>query len=87
MKVYRLYTENKNRDWIEGLADRHLTSYTLYVASGRFEGKSEPSIIIEVISDSDAMPVVMKALAARIKYLNEQQEVWITSHDIDVSII
>lgn len=86
MKLYRIYTEDKNRDKIEKAANHMLGDYTLIQGMGYWKGSKENTIIIEQISRSDwAAP--MTFLAKAIKELNHQEAVLLTWQEIDSRLI
>lgn len=87
MKVYRIYTEDVNREEIKALADETLPAYTLFNGEGRWRGVSENSIMLEYIdfgelflSEKDTESVI-KGLARSIKTANKQQAVLVTIED------
>ena len=51
--IYRIYTEEKNKRDIVGLASQHFESFTLQPMLGYYQGKSEKSIIIEFLGASE----------------------------------
>jgi len=50
MKLYRIYTENKNLKGIKLILNRAFESYTLLEGVGVWKGTEEKSLIIEVLS-------------------------------------
>lgn len=81
--IFRLYTEYKNIPGITKLADSYFESYTIYRADGRWQGTSEKSLVIEIIAqDGELSRMTCRVfdLARRIKKLNKQQAVWVTSN-------
>jgi len=84
--VHRLYTENKDAAKIEEIADSLLSGYTIYHTKGRFEGTSEYSLILEVIGSlHDGRPLL--EAAQLVKQVNNQQEVWVTTQEIELTVI
>ena len=82
--IYRIYTENKNKDALLKAIDRYgyPPGYTLFEGEGRYQlndkSYSEPSLVFEYIGNSEkADDFRVRNLAAFIKRYNNQQEVWI----------
>lgn len=74
--LYRICTEDKNRRQLTDLIDQHFDGYTLYTVEGRWKGKPEDALIVEIAGDlADRGPVHI--LAHEIKGLNEQESVLI----------
>jgi len=74
--LYRILTEDKNRETITGIVSAAFDGFTLIPATGYWKGKPESSLIIEIDSfgDSDAGPKVLR-LAEDIRQANNQQAV------------
>jgi hypothetical protein len=92
MKLYRIYTEDKNRADIEELAGNFLPSCTIYQAIGLWQGSKEHSLIIEYIDTLEmARPEMAKenvhSLAVIIKKHNKQQAVLVTEQEITGQLI
>lgn len=73
---HRIMTEDINRENILAIADKHFDCYTWTAHNGRYKGKHEASLTIEVIGGSyaDALRV-----AEEIKVANHQDSVLIFS--------
>ncbi len=89
--IYRVYTEDKNREAILNLADKHLQGWTAYLTLGGWQGNREPSIVIERYVSSGSSGCAegqeVLAFAHKVKDLNEQQEVWIFKHEGEERIV
>jgi len=72
--LYRLFTEDVNRGDIEELTANEFPGFTVYKATGYWQGEAEQSLIIEIVADTDQLERV-KALAETIKVNNHQQAV------------
>jgi hypothetical protein len=79
MTRYRLYTERF--DNIAAIARQRFEGFTLINAVGYWQGASEDSVIVEVVTD-DASRI--KALAEDIRRTNHQQAVMVTSEPVTV---
>lgn len=85
MKLYRLYTENKNLEGIKKILNRAFESYTLLEGVGVWKGVEEKSLIIEI--SSRISQNYFDLVAEDIKELNEQNAVLVTAHEIDSKLI
>lgn len=81
MKLYRIYTENKNLKGIKALLNHDIESYTLLQGVGIWCKKEEKCLIIEIISEIDEKYFEM--IASGIKELNNQQAVLLTVSGIE----
>jgi hypothetical protein len=70
--MHRIYTEDTNRTGIMRTLDEVLDAYTLIPSVGRYKGKNESSLIVEIIGQSDELVAI---LAERIRALNAQDSV------------
>ncbi len=85
MILYRILTENKNKDKIVDLATCYFESFTMLKAQGYWQGQPENSLIIEIV-----LPKISLApytLASRIKNLNYQQCVMVQAINIESQLI
>jgi len=79
--VYRIYTENKNKEEVAKIVSFFFEGFTMYEGVGYWKGKEEPSLIIEILveADSNTNVYVAKAhvneVARAIKQRNNQQAV------------
>ena len=84
MKSFKIYTENKNEDWIKELLNISFDGFTIIYTQGHWKGKQEDSIIVEILTDDKAL---IKAVSQKIKAYNNQEAVLISGHDVDVELI
>jgi hypothetical protein len=71
--IYTILTENKNKKDVEKILDNWFAGYNIQEINGRFNGKNEASLKIEIIGqDEGAVEIVCK----EIKELNKQEQVW-----------
>jgi hypothetical protein len=73
--MYRIYTEDVNREAIQALADSFFDGYTLIPSVGVWAGTHEASLIVEVATEARDS---VHELASEIKALNHQQAVLVT---------
>ena len=69
--IYRLYTEDKNRDSIVAIVSRAYNSFTLFQGVGYWLGRAEQCLVIEIIAGEDELGV-MEAIIGEIKNCNSQ---------------
>jgi hypothetical protein len=88
-KLFRIYTEDVNREGIEGLAGLHFDSFTISQAVGYWMGNRECSLVIEVfepVSYYHAQQKVGK-LATAIKQANKQEAVLVVEINAEGGLI
>lgn len=73
-RVYRIYTQELNRDEIIRLTAKKFESFTLEATTGYTKGKPEQSMVIEIV---DARKKDVAALAKSIRRLNGQKSVFV----------
>jgi len=86
MKLYRIYTENRNRKCIESLVSDWFASYTVLIGTGEWKGELASTLIIEIIGESVELRYAQK-LAHAIKKLNNLDAVLLTVTDIQTETI
>lgn len=74
--LYRIFTEDKNRDKVKMLTRLFFPEFTMHPADGEWDGYPEKSLIIEVALNSDRDAEV-NTLAEMIKKTNKQQAILI----------
>ncbi len=82
--LYRILTENKNREAVEDLVGQSFPGFTSYEGLGHWQGAKENSLIIEVDTDNHWL---IRHLASDIKELNHQQAVMIQAIKTDVVMV
>ncbi len=93
--LYRILTEDMNRDGIMEIIDRHFTGYTLYQTRGIYEGKAEHAMVIEIDTGTGINPVgarnerdmMIKDIVEQIKKLNDQECVLVQKIDCESEFI
>jgi len=70
--VYRIYTEDADRDAVIAAVSERFESFTLHPATGFFKGKSENAIVIEIVN---AREEDVEAVARAIRAINAQKTV------------
>ncbi len=84
--LYRIYTEDKNRESIEALVNQYFSGFTIIETTGYWEGTKEKSLIIEIIT-ADHNGSTVRVLAEAIRSKNKQQSVLVTSTEIKQTFI
>lgn len=84
--LYRILTEDKNRDGIVGIIKECFTGFTLIPAIGYWQGIKENSLIIE-INASSLDEYRINVIAKQIKILNNQQAVMVQQIDVKSELI
>jgi hypothetical protein len=72
--IYRIYTQEKNREKILKLLSKTFESFTVQPILGYYKGKEEKSIVLEVVG---ARALQIQQLADTIRKMNGQQSVLI----------
>jgi hypothetical protein len=83
-KVYRIYTEDKNREVIERLTSARFEGFTILSSVGHWQGTKENSLVIEILTDRRGL---VYDLATEIKQANKQDAVLVISFDVNSILI
>ena len=70
--MYRILTEDKNREGIFKILDSHVDGYTVTPAIGSWRGAREASLAIDLV---DVDGFIVDDIAAKIKAENKQESV------------
>lgn len=70
--IYRIYTEDADREAVIDTVAQSFESFTVHPATGFFKGQSEKSIVIEIV---DAREDDIEAVAKAIRSINGQKTV------------
>lgn len=71
--LYRIFTEDKNRDEIERIVSRYFQGFTIISAVGYWNGTKENSLIIEILGIYDYDKIVK--ICNEVKITNNQEAV------------
>jgi hypothetical protein len=74
--MYRILTEDKNREAILSILDAHVEGYTVTPSIGSWRGVREASLAIDLLG---VPKVTVESIAAEIKARNEQESVLVLS--------
>jgi hypothetical protein len=86
MTRYRIYTENKDRVYIEHLLNQCFDGFTVYKTKGQWKGKAENSLVFEIIEDGGGLHA-LRNIAREIKAHNNQDAVLVTRETISGGLI
>jgi hypothetical protein len=75
-KIHRIYTEDVRRKAVVRAISKRFTSFTLQPTTGYYSGKSEKSIVLEIVGAADNE---IKWLAAEIRKINQQSSVLVVT--------
>ena len=87
MKLFKLYTENKDYDKIMRILYTHLgnkSGFTVTRTEGHYEGKMEHGLVIDIMS---AHVSVIYAAAYDIKKVNKQKSVLVVAIPCEVKFV
>ena len=84
MKLYRIFTENVNKQRICKLISGYFDGFTVFETTGYWKGCQEQSLCIEIMADSYdiSVPGKINALSQAICLGNEQESVLIQELDV-----
>ena len=75
--LYRILTEDKNKEQVMEIVSSFFEGYTVFSALGVWKRQVEKSLIIEIDSQGLHDGKVVEEIARRIKELNSQEAVMI----------
>jgi len=86
MKLFRIITEDKNRDKIRKSVEVFYSGYTLISTAGYWKKQKENSLIIE-IQDDDINKTFIYDIANWIKIDNDQDAVLVQEIDVNGGLV
>ena len=87
-KLYRVYTEDKNRETTEETIKSLFSGFTLYQGLGFWKGEKEKSLVIEIIAeDNSETRENLLALGLALKRHNQQENVYLVESKILTDLI
>jgi hypothetical protein len=87
MKLYRICTENINRDKVESIVNSYVDGFTILEGTGYWKGERESSLVIEIAAEQSYMHAVVRHIARDIKAENAQQAVLVQSFEGESELI
>ena len=87
--VYRIYTEDKNRDQLIATIGILFENFTVTLGTCFWHGKKEYTVIIEIVDDGQSgnMMKGIQSVAMGIKSLNNQDEILLTETKADIRFL
>ena len=87
--VYRIYTEDKNRDATVRLVAFYFANFTIIGGNCYWHGKEEATVIFEIIDDGQDKDIActIEHMAQAIRQANEQSDVLVTEGIVNISFI
>lgn len=70
--LYRIFTEDINRNTIENIVNSFFDGYTLVNSTGYWKGEKEKSLAIEIIGEKEDIQKI-HSIARNIKIQNQQE--------------
>lgn len=71
--IYRLYTEDENRQEIFAIVTKYFQGFTVFYGNGFWKTKKENSLVIEIVTSENFINI--KQICEEIKTLNKQTSV------------
>jgi len=87
MKLYRICTENVNRDKVEAIVSSYVEGFTILDAIGYWNGNREASLIVEIAGEEKYLHYLIQTIALHIKQANKQEAVMVQSFDGESEMI
>lgn len=84
MKSFKIYTENKNEDYIKELLNVAFDGFTVIHTKGFWKGQEEDALCIEIFTDNATL---IKAISKKIKHYNNQDAILITESEVKAVFI
>jgi len=85
-KIWRVYTELKNKENIEAICSKYFESFHLSIITSYWMGEKEPMLVFEVVGTYDIRIQVL-ALMWDIKIANDQEKVLLTITPAEVMLV
>jgi len=86
MYLYRIQTEDINRDAIERAFSRYFDGFTILAGSGYWRGTKENCLVIEVLAEAKDCDTVL-GIAEWIRGFNEQESVAVTWQQVEIQMV
>jgi hypothetical protein len=86
MEMFRICTEDKNREGIEKIVSSKFEAYTLLAGRGVWRNTAEQSLVIEILTNSEQAGTINQ-LALEIKQANQQEAVLVQRYPVDSILI
>ena len=87
MKTYRIYTENKRKRFLLRLFSESFPGFTVYKATGFWQGKQEKTLVFEIITNDLSADCKLSKMCKQICGYNSQNEILISVSDCVVMFV
>lgn len=84
--LYRIYTEDINRETITDLVLEAFSSFTLLTGTGFYVNVTEPTLVVEIVAHANQYANV-KGIASKIRDYNKQESVLVTKSTIESELV
>lgn len=84
MKLYKIFTENKDRHELEKRIYQYFDSFTILTGMGQCHGHSEHSIVIEIVTNKESE---VYDLAWDIRKLLNQEAVLVVAVPCEMKLV
>jgi hypothetical protein len=85
MKLFRIYTENKNYEKvIKPILESFYDGFTVFKGEGNWKRQTEKSLLIEIYTDNISF---IKEVSSQIKTRNNQESILIIETDCKVEFV
>lgn len=80
-KIYKLYTERKNKNFLLRLFSESFSGFTCYEATGYWDGVEEKTLVFEIITDTPDAMLKLVRISKCICGYNKQDTILSTESD------
>ena len=88
MKLYQIFTEDKNRTQVERLVGVHFSGFSIYPGTGYWKGIKEQSLCIKILAqDQYEHKANIAELCQEIKLVNAQENVLLLEEEVNARFI
>jgi hypothetical protein len=87
MKLYRIYTQNKNKKFVLKLVSESFPGFTVYEETGFWQGVKEKSLIIEIITSAADAKLKLNRICKAICGYNDQDTILLFEQECKTEII
>ena len=82
MKLYRILTENVDKEWICDLISKYFDGFTVFETTGYWRGCQEQSLCIEIMTDDSLSFWIYDIMCPKICRHNKQESVLVQELNI-----
>ena len=78
MKLYKIYTERKNKRFLLRLFSESFPGFTVYKATGYWQGTFEKTLVFEIMTDDLSADCKLSKICKQICGYNKQNTILVT---------